>query len=227
MNGPRVNYKVRIRFSKHGKIRFTSHRDVARLMERALRKVQLLVAYTEGFSPRPKLSFGLALPVGHESEAEYLDVDFATPVDLEDLPERLTASLPDGLIVTSVAEIQSGTKSLQEVISSCRWEIEVLNGTTEEVTHAVSSVLSCSELNVERERKGKTSVVDIRPTILNLEVMGPTSDGVRVAAELATEKVSIRPAELVAVIGSDFAEGRVSRTHQWTIVDGARMELAV
>ncbi len=227
MNGPRVNYKVRIRFTKQGKIRFTSHRDVARLMERALRKVQLQVAYTEGFSPRPKLSFGLALPVGHESEAEYLDVDFANEIELEGLPERLTAALPDGLTVTSVAGVAPGTKSLQEIISSCRWEIEVLDGTEEEVTHAVEKLVASAELNVERVRKGKTSVVDIRPTILKLEVMGPTSNGTRVVAELATEKVSIRPAELVAVLGPNFSEGRVSRTHQWTIVDGNQMELAV
>src|SRR5881227_1654467 len=71
------NLKVRIRFSKLGKIRFTSHRDVARIWERALRRAALPVAYTEGFSPHPKLSFGLALSTGHESLGEYLDVDLA------------------------------------------------------------------------------------------------------------------------------------------------------
>ena len=56
--------RIRLRFRKQGKVRFTSHRDVARMWERALRRLQLPVAYTEGFSPRPKLSFGLALPTG-------------------------------------------------------------------------------------------------------------------------------------------------------------------
>src|SRR5438094_8664069 len=91
----RPNMKVRIRFSKLGKIRFTSHRDVARIWERALRRAALPVAYTEGFSPHPKLSFGLALSTGHESLGEYLDVDLAAPdtgvdaVDLGGLPARL------------------------------------------------------------------------------------------------------------------------------------------
>jgi hypothetical protein len=67
--------RVRIRFVKLGKIRWTSHRDVARMWERAFRRVQLPVAYTAGYSPRPKVSFGLALPTGHESVAEYLDVE--------------------------------------------------------------------------------------------------------------------------------------------------------
>ena len=65
---------VRLRFSKLGMIRFTSHRDVARIWERALRRAELPIAYTEGFSPRPKLSFGLALSTAYESYGEYLDV---------------------------------------------------------------------------------------------------------------------------------------------------------
>ena len=82
---------IRIRFTKAGRVRFVSHRDVARLFERALRKLHLPVAYTEGFSPRPKLSFGLALTVAHESEAEYLDVELTKPIDLEALPAEFTA----------------------------------------------------------------------------------------------------------------------------------------
>ena len=61
--------RLRVRYSKKGKVRFTSHRDVARIWERALRRVGLGMAYSQGFSPRPKMSFGLALSTGHESEA--------------------------------------------------------------------------------------------------------------------------------------------------------------
>ena len=83
-------FPVRIRFAKRGKVRFISHRDVARAFERAFRIEQLPLAFTEGFSPRPKVSFGLALSVGHESDAEYLDVELTEPIDTEALPARLT-----------------------------------------------------------------------------------------------------------------------------------------
>ncbi|MDQ1479625.1 MAG: hypothetical protein QOI44_486, partial [Actinomycetota bacterium] len=63
---------VRLRYTKQGKVRWISHRDVARALERAFRITKLPLAFTEGFSPRPKVSFGLALSTGHESEAEYL-----------------------------------------------------------------------------------------------------------------------------------------------------------
>ena len=85
---------VRMRFTKLGKIRWTSHRDVARMWERALRRAGLPVAYTQGFSPRPQLSFGLALPTGCESVAEYLDVSLRTELDPRDVAERAGGSSP-------------------------------------------------------------------------------------------------------------------------------------
>lgn len=225
---------IRIRFSKAGRIRFVSHRDVARLFERALRKLRLPVAYTEGFSPRPKLSFGLALTVAHESEAEYLDVELTEPIDLEALPVELTTALPEGMTVQAVIGIERGTPSLQQAIISCDWRIEVLGASESELAAAVAAVLTASELPMERVRKGKTTVADVRPPILQLEVVGPTVDGVELQARLATESLSLRPAELVRVIGSALSsgddrfeglvEGRVRRTHQWMIVDGARCE---
>ena len=96
-------FPVRIRFAKRGKVRFISHRDVARAFERAFRVEQLPLAFTEGFSPRPKVSFGLALSVGHESDAEYLDVELAEPVDVALLAGALSDALPEGMDVTGTA----------------------------------------------------------------------------------------------------------------------------
>src|SRR5579862_8092945 len=90
---------VRLRYAKRGKVRWISHRDVARALERAFRVAQLPLAFSEGFSPRPKVSFGLALSTGHESDAEYVDLVFAEEVELETLPARLTPALPDGIAV--------------------------------------------------------------------------------------------------------------------------------
>lgn len=217
--------RFRIRFSKAGKVRFTSHRDVARLFERAMRKLRLPVAYSEGFSPRPKLSFGLALTVAHESDAEYLDVELTEHPDIEDLPRALSACLPDGIVVDAVAELEPGVESLQQAITSCTWRLEVLGAPPAEVTAAVAETLAATELPLERVRKGKTTIADVRPAILELEVVGPMGDGVELHAHLATSPVSLRPAELVAVLGIEgLEEGRVRRTHQWMIIDGVPSE---
>jgi radical SAM-linked protein len=224
-----VPYSVRIRYTKAGRVRFVSHRDVARLFERAMRKLRLPVTYTEGFSPRPKLSFGLALSVAHESEAEYLDVELSQPIDLEALPAELTAALPDGMAVEAAIAIEPGTTSLQQAIVSCEWSIEIIGATEPGIRASLVEVMAASELPMERTRKGKSTVADVRPAILHLEIMGPTVDGVELAAHLATESVSLRPAELVQLFGADLVEGslvegRVRRLKQWMIVDGARCE---
>jgi radical SAM-linked protein len=104
---PEGQRRLRLRFSKEGKIRFTSHRDVARMWERALRRSGLPVAYSQGFVPHPLLSFGLALPTGCESDGEYLDVRLAADqpgeTSVTELPEVLSGLLPDGIEVQAAA----------------------------------------------------------------------------------------------------------------------------
>ena len=92
-----TGYPVRIRFSKRGKVRFVSHRDLARSFERAFRVARLPMAFSQGFSPRPKVSLGLALGVGHESDAEYIDLELLEPIDLVALPNALGEALPEGV----------------------------------------------------------------------------------------------------------------------------------
>lgn len=225
--------RIRVRYSKIGKIRFSSHRDMARCWERALRRAELPVAVTEGFSPRPKMHFGLALSTGHESLGEYLDIDLREPegslVDLGALPERLTPFLPPGVEVEVVATIDRAEPSLQEAVTVCSWLIEVPGVSPEDLEVAVSTMLDAPTLPVTRERKGKKVSDDIRPGILDLRVVGATpSDapepGALLEAELATQPRSVRPSELLAAFDPPRTEGRVRRTHQWIIDDGARRE---
>jgi len=128
--------RLRIAFSKHGKVRFTSHRDVARIWERALRRSELPVAYSEGFNPRPKLSFGLALSTGHESNGEYIDVDLdparVADLDIDSLAGLLTTHLPVGLTATGVVVVDRRMPSLQQAVTS-------LPGRSTSVTSTLSS----------------------------------------------------------------------------------------
>jgi radical SAM-linked protein len=214
---------VRLRFSKRGKVRFTSHRDVARMWERALRRAEVAVAYSEGFSPRPKLSFGLALPTGHESLGEYLDVELAAgggAPDLDSLQARLDPALPVGLDVQGGTEIEPGTPSLQQAVQSCTWRIEVTGSGTDQLVELVAGALASPALTVTRERKGRVVVDDIRPDILSLVVTGPGT----LVAELATQPRGLRPAELVAALGGDVEPDRVLRMHQWILAGGAKRE---
>jgi radical SAM-linked protein len=223
--------RLRLRFSKLGKVRWTSHRDVARMWERALRRVDLPVAYSAGYSPRPKVSFGLALSTGHESLAEYLDVDLASPasaeleLDVADLPARLSPALPVGVDVLAAAHIEPRTLSLQEAVTSCTWRIEVPDRSPDELAELVARALAADELPVTRERKGQQVTDDLRPAILSLELAGRTGRGTELEANLAIQTRSVRPAELLRALREDLEEGSVCRTHQWIqSPEGARIE---
>ena len=223
--------RIRVRFVKVGKVRWTSHRDLARVWERAIRRVGLPVAYSQGFSPRPKVHFGLALSTGHESLAEYLDIDVdaahaAAPVETElaDLIGPLSAALPVGIDVTAIGVIPPSLDSLQQAVTSCSWEIEVRGAAPDAVAAAIDRVLAEPELLLTRERKGKAVTDDVRPYLLDLSVVGPTDAGTQIRAHLATQPRGLRIGELIAVLDPAWEEGRVRRTNQWMLLDGARCE---
>jgi len=221
--------RIRVEFSKHGKIRFTSHRDLARIWERALRRAELPMSYSEGFSPRPRMSFGLALSTCHESDAEYLDINIeperADSIEVESLPRMLSQELPDGIIATRAEKIDRKTPSLQESVTSCTWQIDVTDTNEETAARAVARALAADELVVTRQRKGKEITDDLRPQLMTLDMIGPTENGVRLVAELGTKPRSVRPSELLAVLQPPLDEWRVTRLNQWIIDDdGSRRE---
>ncbi|HKA85468.1 MAG TPA: TIGR03936 family radical SAM-associated protein [Acidimicrobiales bacterium] len=216
--------RCRVRFSKLGKIRFTSHRDVARIWERALRRAELPIAYTEGYTPRPKLSFGLALSTGYESHGEYLDIalrEASGRVELNELPRRLAAALPEGIEVQAVVALPEGAESLQQAVTSCTWHIDVGAALPAAVAHAMAAALAAPELVVTRQRKGRSVTDDVRPAILSAEVLGGTT----IEADLATQPRGLRPAEFLAAIDPTWRAARVTRISQWTQVGGARREV--
>ncbi len=220
--------RVRVRYRKLGKIRWIGHRDLARVWERTLRKAGVRVAWSEGFSPHPKLSFGLALSNGHESLAEYLDIELAEvgPIDLDEFATRLSSALPVGLDVDRVIVLEAGSPSLQQDVTCCRWEITLAGVSEVEVAAALDAAMSAGALTLARRRKGQDSVDDIRPSIRHAQVIEriDARPAVVVEAELLTQPRSLRPAEFISAVWPGADEYQVLRTHQWIERDGARWE---
>ena len=237
--------KLRLRHTKLGKVRFTSSRDAARIWERALRRAGLPVALSEGFTPRPKISFGLALPTGAESVAEYVDIDLRPDISAADLgldslagrrafTEGLSAALPIGFDVVVVAERPAGAGSLQDSVTTCTWEFWHPRLTTEDHRRACQ-LMAADTLVIERERKGKLSTDDVRPLILDLFTKfagsdiaaGREGDGSVLVADLSTVGRGLRLSEFaeLAYPGHDARDVRAMRTHQWTEGPDGRREV--
>ena len=221
--------KLRLRFSKTGKVRWTSHRDLARMWERAFRRTQLPLAYSTGFTPRPKVSFGLALSTGHESVAEYLDVELDPAqldgLDVASLPGRLTAALPAGVDVLAAAPLDEGAGRHHLVAARGDLVLQRAGASIGELRQLVARGLAAESLVITRNRKGRAVSDDVRPAIVSLTVLDEVSDGVVLAAEVTTQPRGLRPAELLGALSGGLVEVRTRRTHQWiSRADGAREE---
>jgi radical SAM-linked protein len=209
---------VRLRYTKHGKVRWIGHRDVARAMERAFRVVGLPLALSEGFSPHPKVSFGLALSTGHESDGEYLDLVLTDDVDLDALPGVLTGALPEGIDITGAAYLVPRAPALQEAVTAVEWRVTVAEA--DAASGAVDRAMAGGSLPATRRRKGREVVEDVRPVIRRMTVNGRAPATVEM--ELHTQPRSAKPDDVMVAIGLTCVQAL--RTHQWIERDGARHE---
>ena len=224
-----AGFPVRIRFAKRGKVRFISHRDVARAFERAFRIEQLPLAFTQGFAPRPKVSFGLALSVGHESDAEYLDVQLVDEVPLDSLARRVSDSLPAGIDVSGTVALADRAPALQEAVTAVAYRVTVTGPDDErvgvrELAATVERALAQPALPVTRTRKGHEVTEDLRSIVRTMAVTDADNLGPVLDLDLSTQPRGTRPAEVLTAIDGDLVDRRVLRTKQWIERGGARLE---
>jgi radical SAM-linked protein len=168
-----VVQRLRIRYAKRGRLRFTSHRDFSRALERAVRRAALPIAYSAGFSPHPKISYIGAAPTGVASEAEYVEIGLAQRCDPAQVAAALDASLPAGLDVLECVEGSGG--SLADRMEASEWLLEVPVEPAA-LRAAVDTFLSAESVEVERMTKDGRRRFDARGAVLALQVTDTAPD---------------------------------------------------
>ena len=160
--------RLRVRYAKRGRLRFTSHRDFSRAFERAVFRARIPMAYSSGFNPHPRISYAGAAPTGSASEAEYLELALAQVVVPADVHAMLDEALPAGLDVLEVVESPGG--SLSDLLEASRWRIDVAadHATTAD---AVARFLASEEALVERMTKKGMRTFDARGAVRSLVVL--------------------------------------------------------
>lgn len=205
--------RIRIIFVKQGPLRYTGHLDLHKLWERAARRAELPLAYSQGFHPQPKMNMAAALPLGFSSRCEVMDMKLEHDISLDDLPTRLNETLPSGLQVVDVEQVEERAPALQTQVVSAKYEVtltESIDGS--DLKQRIDSVMESKAL--PRERRGK--MYDLRPLIEDLQLIA--SDGrpslqkifMRLAAR---EGATGRPEEVLDILGISFEETRIERTH--------------
>ncbi len=206
---PPAVQRLRIRYAKRGRLRFTSHRDIQRAFERALRRAAVPMAYSAGFSPHPKISWAGAAPTGTASEAEYVEIAVARRIDPERLRADLDAALPPDLDVLEVVE--AVTPSLTEQLEASVWQIELPEADPDTVRKAVDAFLAAQTVEVERLMKSGLRTFDTRSAVVSLTVLdGPAQPGhkspssacaiLQVVVRHATP--AVRPDDVLTGLGS-------------------------
>ncbi|MFL6158040.1 MAG: TIGR03936 family radical SAM-associated protein [Marmoricola sp.] len=158
--------RLRIRYAKRGRLRFTSHRDFSRAFERAIARARVPMAMSSGFNPHPRISYAGASPTGAASEAEYLEIGLAQVTDPAEVARALDESLPPGLDVLEV--VVSGGGSLADRLEASLWEITLTGVDADALATGVQQLLDTEEVTVERMTKKGLRTFDARASIAHL-----------------------------------------------------------
>ncbi len=191
---PAAAYRYRMRFSKSDKAIFLGHLDTVRTMLRALRRAGVVLDYSRGFNPKPKVAFGPALPLGTASEAEYMDVDCMERLDTEVVGTAVNGVLPRGFRLIAVREIIRSVPPLSASITAARYRAET-GAAADTIQARVDALKNRESVRIRRVRTGRETVLDLHRELLGIE---PGDDG-SICFTLAVNRdaASLRPEELL------------------------------
>jgi radical SAM family uncharacterized protein/radical SAM-linked protein len=211
--------KVRLQFSKTDEARFLSHLEMARVFARAARRAALMLRYSEGYHPQPRIAFGPALSVGFESLAELVDIELVDSILVEALIPRLNNELPQGMRILSGTEISLKNPAISDSLEEVCYSISgngqsfIQKSSYEDLKRNINGFLARENFPAQKQRKGKKTTVDIRPMVKNL-FLG-TDKTVEVILRFP-EADSIRLGEILGAIWdiseADFRNLRIAKT---------------
>ena len=204
--------RIRVWFRKGERVRYISHLDVLRFWERAIRRAGLPLAYSQGFTPHPRLAFASPLPLGFIGEAEIMDVTLEDRVDPGTFREQLAAQTSEDLRVVRAEEIPAGAPSPQATLTWADYTVELPNVALEAAEAAVADFLARESYAWTDDRREKARVVDLRAGVSRLAAER-LECGVHLAARLrAHQDMTIRPEHVVSALFPGCEPGRITRT---------------
>ncbi len=214
-----VIQRLRATYAKGEAVKYISHLDLARTMERAFRRAGLPLVYSQGFNPRPKFAFASALPVGATGRAELVDVWLSPPLAPLEFAKRVAPQLPAGLELVEVREVDPALPSLQASVSHAEY-IVTLQEPPPDLEERIAKLLASDTLPMERERKGKLRAYDLRPLIVNLWRVGGTE--AQIGIKLANSSSATgRADQVLEALGLGDAPRAVERTRLYFDAPGS------
>lgn len=205
--------RLRIRFCREEEIKFISHLDIMRLWQRALNRARIPLAYSEGFSPHPRISLAAPLQVGVTSQAELMDVFCSRWVSPHLFTSAVNQQLPAGIKILQVYPVAPTLPSLQSQVSYSEYEVQVeTEKEKEEIESALASLLKAKQLPWHHERDTGTRSYDLRALIDELKLIDWQKGSCTIGMRLRCDSTgSGRPEQVVAALGFDYPRS-INRT---------------
>jgi len=171
---PPVVQRLIVRYAKRSRMRFASHRDIARAVERGVRRARLPIAYSAGFTPHPKISYAGAAPTGTASEAEYLELSLTAACAVSEVRDQLDAALPDGIDVIDVTEEASSLGAM--MFEASQWEVALPGVGRDEAAAAAETFLAQDSVEVERLTSKGMRRMDARAAVVMMQADWRSAD---------------------------------------------------
>lgn len=200
---PPAVQRLVIRYAKRGRMRFASHRDIARAVERGVRRAGLPVAHSAGFSPHPKISYQGGAPTGAASEAEYLEIGLTAHLDPGAVAARLDAALPDGIDVIEATDLAVAPAARLE---ASVWQVDLPGVQPQDAQAAVRAFLASEHAEVDRLTSSGVRRLDARAAVASLETDQRAADGELAGCAILRMVVrqmtpAVRPDDILTALG--------------------------
>jgi len=209
-----LKYRYRLIFAKKAAVKYIAHLDLALAWERALRRAQIPLAYSQGFNPQPRIQFACSLPLGTMGRAEILDMITLEPLVPDDVLAQIRAVLPSGIELHSVEEVLLKDPALQSLVYQGEYRVLVetdLSG--HELTQRIDSLLTADEVIQTRRRKKKIEEFDLRPWLHDLKLESLNDGEAHLYMRLATGQFgNLRPADVLKALGLADNWAEIERT---------------
>jgi radical SAM-linked protein len=189
-----MNQRIRVRFAKVGDLRLISHRDLVRAFERLFRRVGISLAMSQGFHPRPLMTFPDALALGIAGQDEVMDITVAEEIDSEEFRNQLNARCPSGLVISNVRIL--GDSERKAKIAKSVFEISLQGaGEFAALKAAIETLKRQDKLCVER--KDKQVEIDLNETLDELRL----DDGRLMIGIHVVPQSQLQPRDILAALG--------------------------
>ena len=213
--------RVRIKFSKHGVVKFIGHLDIMRYFQKAIRRAGIDVTYSSGFSPHQIMSFAAPLGVGHYSNGEYLDIEVNSHNGRQDMIDRLNSAMVPGIVIKNIVALGENAGNAMASVAAARYTLEWKEGyeVPSNLEEAVSKFFGQESIMVTKQTKKSTLELDLKPGIYEIKA---SENSIYMLVD-ASSSGNIKPTLLLEAfydfVGMEFDPLAIQITREETYTD--------